>query len=304
MPSRWKTLTESHQKASPADAAEVPRGLPRLTAAVPGARILLAEDDEVNQLVTAEILTRCGFHCDTVANGREVLTALGQHDYALVLMDCQMPEIDGFETARAIRQQEQPRGVPAGQPSRLPIVALTAHAEDDCQSCLAAGMDRHLTKPVDPAHLIATINELLDTSLAPAPPNAAPPAPAPRPSSDAAGDASPFQRDALLEHCLGDTHFCCEILRTFADRAERQRAELDEAVAAGDLEALVQRAHAIKGVAANLAAEPLRERACQLEQLGRAGDAPQIAPAVAQLRRELDRCLADLPRLLAELNSR
>ena len=278
---------------------------PTLTPAVPGARILLAEDNEVNQLVAAEILTRCGFECDTVANGREALEALGQHDYALVLMDCQMPTMDGFEATRAIRQREQELFARSGQEVHLPIVALTAHAvKGDREQCLAAGMDDYVTKPVDPAQLIETINRVLGSASLSAQANQVVPAPAgcgPVPSDT--DDACPFQREELLERCLGDAHFCCDILNTFASRAQTQLAELEQAVAAQDMAALVQRAHAIKGVAANLAAESLRQQAYALEQLGRAGDGPQIAATIDQLRREVDRCLEYVPRLLGELTA-
>ena len=278
----------------------VPVALP-LAPAIPEARILLAEDNEVNQLVASEILLRSGFQCDTVANGREAVEAVAQQVYALVLMDCQMPVMDGFQATRVIRQREQDRFADAGERIHLPIVALTAHAiEGDREQCLAAGMDDYVTKPVNPTQLVATINGLLSATREAA--RADERMPGEPAAAEPSADVCPFRRSELIERCMGDVTFCGEILRTFASRANSQWTELQQAAAAHDTATLVQRAHAIKGVAANLAAESLRQRAYELEQLGRAGDYQQIGPVVDQLGREVNRCLEYIPRLLAELN--
>lgn len=114
-------------------------------------RILVAEDNPVNQKVTVGILEKAGYRCDIAHNGHEVLEAVGQCDYDLILMDCQMPEMDGLQATRAIRELEPPQG-------KLPIIAMTANALDgDRERCLDAGMDEYLTKPVRKKNLFEAI---------------------------------------------------------------------------------------------------------------------------------------------------
>ena len=116
-------------------------------------RVLVAEDNEVNQIVVSAALGSAGHVCDIVSNGRQAVTAVEQKAYDLVLMDCQMPEMDGLEATRRIRQRETARGS-----HRVPIIALTANAiQGDREICLAAGMDDYLTKPIDFGELTAAI---------------------------------------------------------------------------------------------------------------------------------------------------
>jgi Amt family ammonium transporter len=125
-----------------------------------GRKVLLAEDNEVNQLVAREMLHRLGLECEVASNGCEAVEKARAGVYDLILMDCQMPEMDGFEATQAIREAERKSGSLAGR--RLPIVALTANAvKGDRERCLAAGMDAYLTKPVKPAELRQTLSALL-----------------------------------------------------------------------------------------------------------------------------------------------
>jgi CheY-like chemotaxis protein len=123
-------------------------------------RILLAEDNRVNQKVLLAILQRLGYHADAVENGAEAIAALDQREYDLVFMDCQMPELDGYEATRAIRQ----RGAPF---SGIPIVALTAHAmQGDREKCIQSGMDDYLPKPVTPSAVAAALERWLPRTVA------------------------------------------------------------------------------------------------------------------------------------------
>ncbi|MBI1751709.1 MAG: response regulator [Acidobacteria bacterium] len=132
-------------------------GTPAATAAVELAapRLLLAEDNPVNQRLALAVLKKCGHEVDAVSNGLEALNAAMAHSYGLILMDCQMPEMDGYEATRRIRERQVGR-------QRTPIIALTAHAMvGDREQCLECGMDDYLTKPLRPDALVATLNKWL-----------------------------------------------------------------------------------------------------------------------------------------------
>ncbi len=128
-------------------------------------RVLLVEDNLFNQQVGVYLLERQGHEVEVAGSGAEALAQLGKQTYDLVLMDVQMPERDGLETTRAIREQEAATG------RRIPIVALTAYASpSDRQRCLQAGMDGHLTKPLDPLQLEQIVHQVRQGTLGAAPP--------------------------------------------------------------------------------------------------------------------------------------
>ncbi len=251
-----------------------------------GARILLAEDHEVNQEVAREILTCEGYQCDTVCNGRLALEALRRTAYDIVLMDCQMPEMDGLEATRLIRQDEAAGRRTASGLARIPIIALTANAfRGDREACLEAGMDAHVSKPVSRTELIRTLEAFL---LHQAPPAAAPEAPASVAPVPAASSEL-FDPAALLERCMGNGDLAGKLLGRFVEQTPSDLRPLEAALTAADGPAFAVAAHKIKGVAATLGAEPLRQTAAALEQLGRQGRVDEeAAMGLDRLRVELE----------------
>jgi two-component system sensor histidine kinase/response regulator len=153
----WEAMTSALDQAGP-----VSQLVPAVSAHPPragrhGARILLAEDNVVNQRLAVRLLEKWGYQVEVVGTGQAALAALARHPFDLVLMDVQMPDLDGFETTAAIRARERVTGV------HLPIIALTAHAmSGDHERCLAVGMDAYLTKPLKADDLEAAIDRLLD----------------------------------------------------------------------------------------------------------------------------------------------
>jgi len=256
------------------------------------ARILLAEDNEIDQEVARQILIAAGATVDVADDGRGAVQAVLARRYDLVVMDCRMPEMDGLEAARRIREYERQGRQLAARPGPLPVVALTSEA-GMAPRCLEAGMNAHLSKPAKAETLVRTINSLLPAQ---APPDVAPPAEAPAP---APAGTPPIDYDELLERCLGRAGFVAGILGKFEQKAQADVAALAESVRAGDAERIAFLAHAMKGAAANLSAKALRQAAFELETLARSGDLSQAEPALLRLQTELRRCLDDLPALAA-----
>jgi PAS domain S-box-containing protein len=188
------------------------------------ARILVAEDNRVNQIVASEVLAKHGYGCDIVGTGWEAVAAASTSAYDLVLMDCSMPEMDGFEATRQIRQGEQDD--PAKPPRHMPIIALTANAiNGDRERCLQAGMDDYVSKPLDPNRLIKVIQALLAKSnpqvQEPHQIDATTTA-----STVACDEATPLAIDAMLERCMGNTETVLLILNEFETQAVADLTEL------------------------------------------------------------------------------
>jgi signal transduction histidine kinase/CheY-like chemotaxis protein/putative methionine-R-sulfoxide reductase with GAF domain len=192
-PVRVSHLLEALTTALAAEAPPVAAGSrDHAAAAAPAgarARVLVAEDNGVNQRLIVRVLEKGGFEADVARHGREAIEALGRASYDLVLMDCQMPEMDGFEATRLIREAE------AGTERHIPIIALTANAlEGDRDRCLAAGMDDYVAKPIRPEDLHATIDRLLVGLAAPGTPGSrsspSPLAPVPASSEGTAADST------------------------------------------------------------------------------------------------------------------
>jgi Amt family ammonium transporter len=285
-----------------------------------GIRLLLAEDNEVNQLVACELLRRAGFSCDVVSNGKLAVQAVLGKTYHLVLMDCQMPEMDGFEATRLIRQMESEGLLGSTSRGRLPIIALTANAvKGDREACLEAGMDDHVSKPVNPEKLLASVHKLLslEESL-PVAEHAGSPAPSslspPHESASAAAikhaevarvlPDEVFDRRALLKRCMGDEDLAEKVLTRFAQRLLPDLAKIDAALAQADLPMLVTASHGLKGAAANVSAKQLSAAAAELEKFARQADLAAAEAGLDRLRIEVDRCAQspEVERLLKTLS--
>jgi ligand-binding sensor domain-containing protein/signal transduction histidine kinase/CheY-like chemotaxis protein/HPt (histidine-containing phosphotransfer) domain-containing protein len=260
------------------DTAEIRSGLPG------SLRILLAEDNSVNQKVALLLLERLGYRADVAANGLEALEALRRQPYDVVLMDVQMPEMDGLEAARRIRDEWPPE-------TRPRIVAMTANAlRGDRETCLEAGMDDYLSKPI----LLDNLRQaLLRAALLNRDPRrepmSHPETPAEPPILDAAALDSLFR----LEQLAGK-EIVRGIIDSFVAEAPGRMARMRQAIAEGNAEDLNFAAHVLKGSAAQLGALRLAEGCRELEERGRVGDLDGADELVRRLEGEASRAAAAL----------
>ncbi len=264
-------------------------------------RILLAEDNVVNQQLAVRLVERQG-HASVVARtGHEVLEALQRERFDLVLMDVQMPGMDGLEATTAIRDLEaraaSGRWTPAIGSSfagggRIPVVAVTAHAmKGDEARCLDAGMDGYLTKPIRPAELASAIERWLPWDTLPVPP--APPPP-PSPSLDETPTSPkfsppPVDLEAARRLAAGDEELRAEVAAIFVESCRQHRADLRSALQAADSVRIGQIAHALNGASGTVAAVRAQTLAAELEALSREGYQDRLITLVAELERELGR---------------
>ncbi|HEV3137306.1 MAG TPA: response regulator [Pirellulales bacterium] len=283
------------------------------------ARLLLAEDNEVNRVVALEILTMAGFECDMAGTGREAIERIVVWPYDVVLMDCHMPEMDGLEATREIRRLES-EGLLAQRGYRLPIVAVTANAtEGDRQMCERAGMDDYLTKPLDSAKLISILNAIVgplvsrrvDASSTLTAPIASPTAAVPttseapatkRPTTEQTQPAQVFDFEALTRRCLGNQGLMQRILAKFVDRLPVLAGRLDETVRQGRLADAAAEAHSLKGSAANLSAERLQQAVGALEAACHDNDRAAAIATTARVCREVEACVEFIARRPATCN--
>jgi CheY-like chemotaxis protein/HPt (histidine-containing phosphotransfer) domain-containing protein len=244
-------------------------------------RILLAEDNPVNQKVARGALEKLRCSVDIVNNGAEAVDAWSTRTYDLILMDCQMPVMDGYQATRTIRSRER-----AG--SRIPILALTADALSGAeQDCLAAGMDGYLTKPLDRKRLAESIERLLGTAAGARP---AGPRPAGAPSNGAApAGAPPIDWAQFVSLTDGDGEFAEQLVQLFIDSGDAALAQIRDALAREDWPAVGRAAHSYKGSSANIRAQAASDAAARLEQAARAGAVEQLARLEQELRREAGR---------------
>ena len=227
--------------------------------AIAGARILLVEDNELNREVATELLTQVGAVVETAADGEEALRKVDAGSWDLVLMDVQMPVLDGLATAREIRRR--PRH------AELPIVAMTANAmSGDRERCLAAGMNDHVAKPIDPEELCRKLLRWLGRRAAAAPAGAADLVPAAREGGvDLLADVAGLDTQAGLALSLGRPDVYFTLLRMYADGQRDFAARFAAAVSGADWVEAERHAHTLKGVSAQIGATGVRALAERLE---------------------------------------
>jgi two-component system, sensor histidine kinase and response regulator len=232
-----------------------------------GQRILLVEDNPVNQRVAQRVLQKLAADVTLANNGAEALERLSETTFDAVLMDCQMPLMDGFTATRRIRELERQ----SGKAKHLPIIALTANVmSEDRENCIAAGMDAHLGKPIEPAQLADCLARYL------------------KPHAVHSAIESPeVDMSALRELTGGDTEFERELIDTFVASGDKCLGEILAALNAGDFDTIGKRAHALKGASANIHAGGLAAAASSLEIAARANAADAIDGLVQELTAKL-----------------
>jgi CheY-like chemotaxis protein/HPt (histidine-containing phosphotransfer) domain-containing protein len=259
--------------------------------AATGARILLAEDNPVNQKVAVAILRRLGHAVEVVPNGGEAVTAIGRSRFDLVFMDCQMPHMDGYEATARIRQLE------AGA-ARVPIIAMTANAmSGDREQCLAAGMDDYLSKPIDPDTLAAMLERWLTGTS----PNAGGASDATTTRAPGETTAAVAIREASVEPVViarlqgvvgSEPETIRSYLQLFVRIVDGLVAQLADATSAADAKTVRRFAHQIKGSAASIGADELASIAGALEKLAAAGQVEGADEHFARLRPAYGRVVA------------
>ncbi|HZP83499.1 MAG TPA: response regulator, partial [Chthonomonadaceae bacterium] len=246
-------------------------------------RLLLAEDNAINQMLALNILEKMGHETDLACNGREALEALAHRSYDVVLMDVQMPEMDGYEATAAIRRQE------AGTGKHQPIIALTAHAmQGDKDRCLAAGMDAYVTKPIRPQILQEAIQRCTQQTGRP---QAA--ARVPEPAETRAENPA-LDWEHLRASCGDQEAFVQTVLSEFLRITPELIGQIGSALAARDSDQTYKRAHTLKGSSLSLGANALAEVARELEMRGRQGQLEGAEALFASLETEYARLAATI----------
>jgi two-component system sensor histidine kinase/response regulator len=233
-----------------------------------GQRALLAEDNAVNQKLAVRLLEKLGLQVTVAANGREAIERLGACPFDVVLMDCQMPVMDGYVATTQIRA-----GAAGEARARVPIIAMTANAlAGDRERCLVVGMDDYVSKPVDPAKLRSALERALQRR---------PTEPAEQPSADGADHDAIWDGAKFLSAVGDDVEFASDVLQVFLESTAANVNALDRSGAL-DAPAVARVAHSLKGAAGSIEARQMATAAAQLEAAARRGEA--VIAMVDELR--------------------
>jgi CheY-like chemotaxis protein/HPt (histidine-containing phosphotransfer) domain-containing protein len=235
--------------------------------------ILVAEDTPFNQKFITRLLGRWGHTASIVGDGRKAVEAVSENRYDLILMDVQMPEMDGFEATARIRELEEKKG------EHTPIIAMTAHAmKGDRERCLEAGMDDYVPKPISSDALLNAIRNLVPEHAGPDKEEAA-----------VIENTQPvFDKTALLKAFDNDWDFLKEVLDMFLADYPKMLKKIHDAIQTKDAPELQRTAHALKGMLGNFQVETPTKKAYTLEKMGAEGNLEQAADIYVQLTTELD----------------
>jgi PAS domain S-box-containing protein len=246
-------------------------------------KVLLAEDNAVNQLVALRLLERFGHTVTVAANGKKALEAWDKGGFDAILMDVQMPEMNGWEATQEIRERERATG------ERIPIIAMTAHAmKGDDERCFAAGMDDYLTKPIRTEDLMSTLDKVGKRKLA----RTGWVAPV-KPRQDVAS----VDLEAALDRLGGDRVLYDELVEVFRKGCPSATAEMQKAIDARDFNALERCAHTLRGASSNLGAVAVAEEALELEKVARTEEIDNVADQFKILQKEIERMFSKLESL-------
>jgi CheY-like chemotaxis protein/HPt (histidine-containing phosphotransfer) domain-containing protein len=242
-------------------------------------RILVAEDNEINRRLVARLLEKQGHEVSYAKNGHEVLAATERQSFDLILMDVQMPQMDGLEAATNIREKE------LGTKTHTPILAMTAHTlQSDRDRCLAAGMDGFISKPLRKKEFLQAIAQACGPGIGEGP--------------EGEVEEKPIvDVDAVLLRFDNDKALLQEAVELFQHGIPRLMSQLREAVDRGDLILVERIAHSIKGSAGNFGGMAAAESATNLEWMARKGDLSEAAEVLENLEGELDRLIHALAQL-------
>jgi CheY-like chemotaxis protein/HPt (histidine-containing phosphotransfer) domain-containing protein len=298
---------------APAEAPQVQILAPEGAAQPLSGHVLLVEDNEVNRQVAQRLLTLSGVSFSVAENGQEAVDALAERNFDAVLMDCQMPVMDGYTATRVLRQREtETHG------ARVPIIAMTANAmAGDREKCLGAGMDDYLSKPLNRALLEQTLRKWLRSGAATRAdatvraPKAVPVAPAAAAAPvvlAAAAPAAPTpvsSAGALDTSIIGDLVDVMgdefpDLVRVYLEDTPKNVALLEQAARQRSMEGIIAPSHSLKSTSANLGALRLSELAKRLEHDARTGDLSEPLILVGELKREYQQVASALTELLAK----
>jgi two-component system, sensor histidine kinase and response regulator len=246
--------------------------------------VLVAEDNAVNQKVAVRMLENLGYRADVAANGKEAVDSISRISYAAVLMDVQMPEMDGYEATAEIRRREE------GARRRTPVIAMTANAmKGDREKALQAGMDDYLSKPVKLGDLEAILARWVS----------------PEQEDASAGDSQKVITPQVSEeffdhqiianlHELGGPEMLSELAELFLEESHSAVDVLRKAIVESDAQAVERTAHTLKGSSGNMGARKIEWLCARLQDIGASGDLASAPAVLARLEEELDRILPEL----------